>query len=152
VQSLRGGPLNERAFAVAERLEQLGNVVDRDAVSRSWAELVETPPWPGAPVWVHGDLHPANILVDRRTIVGVIDFGDLAAGDPAVDLAVAWMLFAREVRSAFRAAGGEIDDHTWARARGWALHLALAYLVNSADNEVMASIGRHTLAAVLAND
>jgi Ser/Thr protein kinase RdoA (MazF antagonist) len=30
-------------------------------------------------VWLHGDLHPANILVDDGQVSGVIDFGDIAA-------------------------------------------------------------------------
>jgi aminoglycoside phosphotransferase (APT) family kinase protein len=50
------------------------------------------PRWAEPPVWVHGDLHPANILVQRGRISGVIDFGDLTAGDPAADLSVGWML------------------------------------------------------------
>jgi hypothetical protein len=43
-----------------------------------------------------------------------------------------------------------VSAHTWARARGWALSLALAFLAHSADNPMMAGIGRRTLAAVLA--
>jgi aminoglycoside phosphotransferase (APT) family kinase protein len=34
----------------------------------------------------------------------VIDFGDITAGDPATDLAVAWMLLPLEHHAAFRAA------------------------------------------------
>jgi hypothetical protein len=37
----------------------------------------------------------------------------------------------------------------WARARGWALALALTFLAHSADNPVLAGIGRRTLASVL---
>jgi aminoglycoside phosphotransferase (APT) family kinase protein len=70
------------------------------------------------------------------------------AGDPACDLAVAWMLFDEYERSSFRAAVGP-DDATWDRARGWALQLAVAYVANSADNPVIAEVGRRTLAAVL---
>jgi aminoglycoside phosphotransferase (APT) family kinase protein len=147
----RGGPLGGRTFAVEERLEQLGDSVDGRTVRRLWARLAQTPAWAEAPVWIHGDLHPANVLVDGGAISGVIDFGDLAGGDPAVDLAIAWMLFEPHERETFRRAGGEPDDDTWARARGWALHLALAFLANSADNPTMASIGRRTLTAALAD-
>jgi aminoglycoside phosphotransferase (APT) family kinase protein len=37
----------------------------------------------GPPLWLHGDLHPANLLVSRGRITGVIDFGDITSGDPA---------------------------------------------------------------------
>ena len=40
---------------------------------------------------------------------------------------VAWTLFAGESREAFRAALA-VDDATWARARGWALSIALIAL------------------------
>ena len=40
-------------------------------------------------VWVHGDFAAGNLLVKKGALCGVIDFGQLAAGDPACDLAVA---------------------------------------------------------------
>jgi aminoglycoside phosphotransferase (APT) family kinase protein len=148
---VRGRPLADRAPAVAARIDQLGDTVNGSAVAHRWVSLVATRPWERPPVWIHGDLHPANVLVDKGRIAGIIDFGDLSFGDPATDLAVAWMLFHPAARIAFRDACGEVDDDTWARAQGWALHLALAFLANSADNPIMAAIGRRTLAAVLAD-
>ena len=38
----------------------------------------------------------------------------------------------------------------WARARGWALALSLAFLAHSADNPLIAGIGQRTLEAVVA--
>jgi aminoglycoside phosphotransferase (APT) family kinase protein len=150
----RGIPLAERAAVVAENLCVLGRLVDRGAATRAWQAAMATPAWDGAPVWVHGDLHPANILVHRGRISGVIDFGDITAGDPATDLSVAWMLLPtgchRAFRDAYHAAGGPADgDDLWARARGWALALSLACLANSADNPLIAAIGRRTIGAVL---
>jgi serine/threonine protein kinase len=72
----------------------------------------------GPPAWVHGDLHPANILVNAGQISAVIDFGDLTSGDPANDLSVAWMMLAAKERAIFWQAYGHADDHTRARARG----------------------------------
>ena len=120
-----------------------------------WDAALAAPGYDGPPVWLHGDLHPANILVDDGQVSGVIDFGDITAGDPASDLSVAWMLLPAGHHAAFRdaylAAGGRpVTAHTWARARGWALALAVTFLAHSADNPMMAGIGRHTLAAVLA--
>jgi aminoglycoside phosphotransferase (APT) family kinase protein len=61
-------------------------------VTRAWASALAAPSWDGPPVWLHGDLHPASILVHHGRISAVIDFGDVTAGDPAAELAVAWML------------------------------------------------------------
>ncbi|MBE8992763.1 phosphotransferase [Nostoc sp. LEGE 12450] len=37
--------------------------------------------------WLHGDLHPRNILVEDGAIAGIIDWGDITSGDIATDLA-----------------------------------------------------------------
>jgi hypothetical protein len=53
--------------------------------------------------------------------------------------------------SAYRGAGQRpAGDDTCARARGWALALALVFLAHSADNPQLAAIGQRTLNAVLA--
>jgi aminoglycoside phosphotransferase (APT) family kinase protein len=36
---------------------------------------------------LHADLHPANLLTRDGNFCGVVDFGDMCAGDPACDLA-----------------------------------------------------------------
>ena len=151
----RGVPLAERSAVVAENVAIMGGRVDRRAVTRSWQAAVAAPAWGGPPVWLHGDLHPANILVDRGRLSGVIDFGDITSGDPAADLSVAWMLLPAGYHDAFRAAYRAASGHAagaggWARARGWALALSLAFLAHSADNPLIAGIGQRTLEAVVA--
>jgi len=83
----------------------------------------------------------------------VIDFGDITAGDPASDLSVAWMLLPPGCHgrfwSAYQAARGRADDALRARARGWALNLAIVFLAHSEDNPVLRQVGRRTLGAVL---
>jgi aminoglycoside phosphotransferase (APT) family kinase protein len=61
-------------------------------VRRTWEQAVAAHAWQDAPVWIHGDLHPANVVVTGGTLSGVIDFGEMCAGDPATDLAAAWLL------------------------------------------------------------
>jgi aminoglycoside phosphotransferase (APT) family kinase protein len=53
----------------------------------------------------------------------VIDFGGAGVGDPAADVVAAWSVFGPTGRAAFRDALG-VDDGTWERARGYALHQA----------------------------
>lgn len=104
-------------------------------------------------MWIHGDLHPGNLLVSGGRLSAVIDFGDLTAGDPATDFSVAWMVLPPSARSTFRAAArgaaDAIDDDTWMRARGWALALGLACLASSRDDEPMRALGRMTIDAAL---
>jgi aminoglycoside phosphotransferase (APT) family kinase protein len=153
----RGVPLATRAPNLAANLEFLGGALegaaDRDLVLRSWQSALAAPGYAGPPRWLHGDLHPANILVLDGQVSGVIDFGDITSGDPATDLAVAWMLLPPAWHGAFRAAyeaaGGPAGGALWQRARGWALHFALMFLARSADNPQLLNVGGRTLAAVL---
>jgi aminoglycoside phosphotransferase (APT) family kinase protein len=145
----RGGPLTERSSHMHARIDQLADLVDGVTVRKMWDAAVGAPAWNREPVWLHGDVHPANVLVERGRVAAILDFGDITGGDPASDLAAAWMLFPSGARPAFRAAVGDHDDDTWTRARGWALFLAIAIIANSADNPTMARIGRDTLDRVL---
>jgi aminoglycoside phosphotransferase (APT) family kinase protein len=54
----------------------------------------------------------------------IIDFGMLAAGDPACDLSIAWTLLEGESRATFRSLL-PLDPGTWARGRAWTLWKAL---------------------------
>lgn len=149
VNPFRGVPLAARADRFDTVVESLGPMIDRRAVLDQWRVCLEAVSWAGPALWIHGDLHPANLVVHQGRLVAVIDFGDLTASDPATDLSVAWMLLPLDSRAVFRRSVGDVDDATWIRARGWALALALVYLANSADNPMIANVGRRTLDAVL---
>lgn len=154
VNPVRGVPLAAQDAATLARIAELGGTIDGTAANRRWREALEAPPWASPPVWLHGDLHPANMLVHEGRLSAIIDFGDVTAGDPATDLAAAWMLLPPAEHAALRAGyrtanGAGLDDETWARARGWALALSLVFLAHSADNPMMAAIGGRTLRAVL---
>lgn len=151
VNPYRGVALDRREAGVIQRAAQLADLIDADAVVTCWTELASTPRWSAPPVWLHGDLHPGNVLVHEGRVSAVIDFGDITSGDPATDLAVAWMMFPAEARPVFRAAAGGRDDATWLRARAWALSLGLAYLARSADNPTFARLGADVLRAALAD-
>lgn len=145
----RGGPLQQRHEATMDRIDRLADHFDPGAARRRWEQACVAREHEGPPLWIHGDLHPNNLLVSGDRITAVIDFGDLTAGDPATDLAVAWMLFPTDLRPLFVDAYGGVDEHTWERAAGWALSMATAYLAFSADNRVMAEIGKVTLDRLL---
>jgi aminoglycoside phosphotransferase (APT) family kinase protein len=93
---------------------------DAGAIRAVWKDAVEADAWAGPPVWVHGDLHPANVVVSDGTLSGVVDFGDVAAGDPAWDLAAAWVLLPVGMASRFFDMYAGADEAAIRRARGLA--------------------------------
>ena len=160
----RGVPLAQRAGSFAANLALITGQpgrdrAGRDAVLRVWDAALAAPGYDGPPVWLHGDLHPANILVNDGQVSGVIDFGDITAGDPASDLSVAWMLLPLDCHhtfwSAYQAAGGaggRAGGALRARAKGWALNLAIVLLAHSEDNPVLLEVGRRALSTVLQDE
>lgn len=61
-------------------------------------------------------------------LAGVIDFGDMCAGDPAADLSAAWILLPAGAADRFFDAYGHPDEATITRARGWAVLRALGLI------------------------
>jgi aminoglycoside phosphotransferase (APT) family kinase protein len=150
VNPYRGVPLADRAERFDDGLAELPEgLVDKSAARRLWDELAATEVDAGPPRWLHGDVHPLNLLVHEGRLAAVIDFGDITSGDRASDLAGAWTFLGPAERDRFRAAAGAlvpVDDATWARARGWALALGTA-MANGDDR--VAAFGRRALLAVL---
>jgi aminoglycoside phosphotransferase (APT) family kinase protein len=152
--------IGDRSHHFEAARTQVGTLLDGLApqgarrAGERWAELVAAPRFAGPPMWVAGDVHTGNIVVAEGAIRAVIDFGDLCAGDPAVDLAVAWMLFRPSERAVFReaASAGEapVDDAMWCRAEAWAWCFCVLYLANSADDPRLEGIGRGLAVALLA--
>ncbi|MER8739961.1 phosphotransferase, partial [Mesorhizobium sp. M1005] len=105
---------------------------------------------PGPPVWVHGDVASGNLLVEDGKLYAVVDFGSSAIGDPACDLVIAWTEFYGESRQAFRDAIA-LDEHSWARARGWALWKALIVASGHDGNQREAEKSWRVINEVLAD-
>ncbi|PZG06418.1 phosphotransferase, partial [Nonomuraea aridisoli] len=126
----RGGSLAGSSSGFARQLAlatEMGLIPDPDAVRAVWDDAAAAPDWAGPAVWLHGDLHPANVLTADGAFRGVIDFGDLCAGDPACDLAAAWILLPDGAADRFHAAYRPAPDAaTLRRARGWAVGRAVS--------------------------
>jgi aminoglycoside phosphotransferase (APT) family kinase protein len=115
-----------------------------------WQEALDAPRWDRPDRWVHSDLHGGNLLFTDGELTGVIDWGCAGVGDPAGDLMAAWLFLDDRGRRAFRRELS-FDDAAWARARGWALELAVIGLPYYRDtNPVFADICRHTLDQLVA--
>lgn len=144
----RGIPLESRDIRFREHLDMLAGEFDEQLLVRLWESALEVEPHRGPPVWIHGDLHPGNLLVSAGSLSGVVDFGDVTSGDPAVDLAIGWMMFPGPERAELWRAYGRGEPALRMRARAWALALGLAIVTTSDDNPAMRRIGRWTLDSI----
>ncbi|QRK10847.1 phosphotransferase [Archangium violaceum] len=143
--------LRKRAPMILERLAKLeadGAEVEGAAVRAWMSRLVDTPPWKRRACWVHGDLYARHLLVDEHhRVTGVLDWGDMHLGDPAIDLTIAFTFLPPEARGAFREAYGDIDEATWDRARFRAFHYGVALVLygRSEGDEAITRVGHDAL-------
>lgn len=126
----RGGPLASCQAAVTKWAEEPLTSGDepliREAVSIFNAGLLAATATER--VWIHGDLHPRNVLVNQGRLCAVLDWGDVTAGDAAADLAALWWLFDLDVHGEFWSAYRQISPAMWHRARSWAALFGLSFL------------------------
>jgi aminoglycoside phosphotransferase (APT) family kinase protein len=151
----RGVPLQQRATAVEERMQRLASTTSliTPQIWQLWQEALLAP-LDVPSTWLHGDLHPRNVLVEHGIITGIIDWGDITAGDPATDLAAIWMLFVdSDARQQALAAYGDLSEATLKRARGWAVLFGVMLLDSGLiDNPRNAVIGAQILQRVVESD
>lgn len=138
----RGCPLEDRRAGFENHLGNLDDSYDKDSI-RSVFDAAAAVLVADERVWLHGDLHTRNLVVDDGELAAAIDWGDICSGDRATDLAGAFMLVPDHLHIVQEHAGA--SERAWQRARGWAINFAVIYLANSDDDEVMASIGRRLL-------
>ena len=150
--SFRGGPLGAQDADVREAIAELGadGTHDPALATAAWEHTLALPQWDAAPVWLHGDLLPGNLLTGSGHLTAVIDFGCLGVGDPAADALPAWALFSAGTREVFREEG-EFEDVVWARGRGWALCFGLVAerYYRGGRNPVLAEVGHRAVREVL---
>ncbi|WP_194411357.1 aminoglycoside phosphotransferase family protein [Microbacterium cremeum] len=155
VNPVRGRPLETRDAVFHERLEGLRRAATLDEhaaddLRRIWQAGVTAPAWSRRPVWIHGDLHPGNLVAQSGRLRGIIDFGDVTAGDPAYDLAVVWLAFDGRGREAFRASTSQAyDADTWQRAHAWAAAVVVMLLTHSDDAPDYAALARDAIPEIL---
>ncbi len=115
----RGGSLEIYNTQMLEALNILISSIDTAKAFTTWQKAL-TSSWQHPPVWIHGDLAAGNILIQNGRLSSIIDWGQVAVGDPACDLALAWTFFDCKTRLLFRNTLN-LDSDTWMRGRAWSL-------------------------------
>lgn len=148
----RSTPLADRAVRTDTGLVALAERGTADAalpvLRAAWDLGLSAPVHAGPRTWIHGDLHPGNQLAHEGALVAVVDWGDVAGGDPAADLATAWWTLPVAAHGTFRAAYGGIDEATWRRAMAWAAAISLFLLTEgpTAGDPALVAMARRTVA------
>ena len=105
-----------------EELELLGLLENRKQLEVMIEGAKDLRP-PVSSTIVHGDFYVRHLLVDENHhLVGVIDWGDVHIGDPAIDLAIAHSFLPVDAHEKFKRAYGPIDEDTWRLAQLRALY------------------------------
>jgi aminoglycoside phosphotransferase (APT) family kinase protein len=144
-------PLRELDAVTRAAITSARGIIDSDAATAAWERALQAPVWDGTPVWIHTDLLRPNLLVRGGRLGSVIDFGGIGIGDPAADVIAAWSVFGRRGRGVFRGAL-EVDDGTWNRARGVALHQAALIIPYYAEsNPGFVAPAKRTVEEILAD-
>jgi aminoglycoside phosphotransferase (APT) family kinase protein len=145
----RGGHLSDHDGWVQKCLRNSEQLLDVRHLARLWKyfrDLPRTSP----DVMTHGDLIPANVLVDGGRLTGVLDCGGFAPADPALDVIAGWHLLDDGPRSVFRAEL-RCDDLEWERSKAWAFEQAMGAIWYYVDtNPAMTRMGRRALSRVVA--
>jgi len=142
----RGGPLEHWDEEMGDLLSRVDGR-ERDLAAGIWRDALAAS-FTDAPVWFHGDVALANLLVHDGALSAVIDFGCSGAGDPACDTVFRWTSYDAAARAQFRR-DYAVGDATWARGRAWALWKGLIMITNKPPGQ--AEFARHVLDQLFAD-
>ncbi|HZT42835.1 MAG TPA: phosphotransferase [Chthonomonadaceae bacterium] len=151
---IRRADLPFRTAKAKERLNRIAGYLEEkksESLVTILDRLAATPLWEKPLCWVHGDLYARHLLVNEgHQLCGVIDWGDVHLGDPALDLMIAFSFLPPAARPPFREAYGPIDAATWDRARFRALCYGITLIDYGLDvgDEAIKRAGEYALHAI----
>jgi aminoglycoside phosphotransferase (APT) family kinase protein len=117
-----------------EKVKTFGLYTNLSNVVRFVEGLSEDGPVQAEAVLVHGDLHNRNILVDSKgAISGVIDWGDVHIGHPALDLSLVYSFLPWEGRGRFYEIYGEVSERWKQLAQFKAIYTTILLMLYGHD-------------------
>jgi aminoglycoside phosphotransferase (APT) family kinase protein len=128
--------IGKRKMALLERVDQMEtlNLYASAGKLRRYVEKTSPIPLSEKRCLVHGDLHTRNIVIDQRhKVSGVIDWGDVHIGDPAVDLSIVYSFLPSSARAKFFSIYGEVSGATKALAKWKAVFTTVSLLIYGHD-------------------
>ena len=147
VNLVRGVPLGGRSAVVEERMGRLREATEciTPPITAMWNGALDAPEC-SERRWLHGDLHARNVLVEGGRFTGIIDWGDMTAGDAATDVASVWMLLDDARARAACLSHYQPSEALLARAKGWAVSFGTILLDSGlVDHPRHAAMGRRIL-------
>lgn len=139
-ESKRNISLNELQDQFYESINQLEQEANRFIIKDIWQEITNEKSPSNIKFLIHGDLLPSNILIKDNRLTAIIDFSDIGLGDPICDLIIAWSIFNKESRLAFKNNLKYIDESTWRRGKAWSLAKAIIMLAYFQDKSLKISL------------
>jgi aminoglycoside phosphotransferase (APT) family kinase protein len=107
----------------------LGSRIDPTSLMPRWEQAVDSV-IDIQPCWIHGNLDPRYVVSDQGGFAGIGSWWTFGSGDPASDIAAAFLLIPRQAESLFLEAYGRVSRATRERIAGYWLLRALRYAVS----------------------
>lgn len=146
----RGGALQDSDEWMEICFRESQELLPVDALRALWGRL-RVLPTSGPDRMTHGDLTPANLLVESERLTGVLDGGGFSPADPALDLVAAWHLLDADARGVLRR-GLDINEIEWWRGAAWAFQQSMGLVwYYRESNPAMSALGRSTLKRILSD-
>jgi aminoglycoside phosphotransferase (APT) family kinase protein len=127
---INGTNLTKHIRSQIEQLSKYGLLKDRTLLESVVDRSQKFSP-PNLHVLVHGDLHVRHIIVNEsKNFTGVIDWGEVHIGDPAIDFSIAHSFLPIEAHEGFKKAyGAPISEEVWNLARLRAIFAVTSFTI-----------------------
>jgi aminoglycoside phosphotransferase (APT) family kinase protein len=120
----------ELTDALRETTDPAGERMNPGVLNERWEAAVDTV-IDTPPRWTHGNLDPRYVVSDRGRFAGISTWWTFGAGDPAADIAAAFLMIPRDAEHDLIEAYGRISKATRRRIAGYWLLRVVRYATSS---------------------